>query len=277
MGEHTTAEFITLNKEYIKDVDKFTIESESRQDNYRNIAITVISLIIIFFVIKSFSKNNKHKKIYRIILIVIIIIMVIGGIVWIYNASTAPIGISYKPMIYIYSEEEKEITVSLGYPENLTCTYPKYNNTYGWKVIAKTDGTLVDSVTGREYYGLYWEGINHNKKDLTEGFIVKKENITQFLEEKLSILGLNSKEAEEFIVYWLPKLQENEYTYIRFQTMEEIEKNMPIYISEEPDTLIRIMMEWKKIDKPIEIQEQTLTQKERKGFTVVEWGGTEIK
>lgn len=30
-------------------------------------------------------------------------------------------------------------------------------------------------------------------------------------EEKLEILGLNYKETEEFIVYWLPKLEQNEY------------------------------------------------------------------
>lgn len=181
-----------------------------------------------------------------------------------------------KPVIYLYPEEENEISVKLGNADKLTSVYPEYNN--GWTVIAYPDGTLVDEKTGREYYSLYYESENTKEYDgLKDGFVVKNEDIVKFLEEKLSILGLNDKEAEEFIIYWLPKLQQNEYVYFRFQTMKEIEENMPLIISPKPDTMIRVMMEWKGLDKYVEVQEQELTQVNREGFTVVEWGGTEIK
>ena len=182
-----------------------------------------------------------------------------------------------KPIIYIYPEEETEVTVELGRKENLTCTYPIYEDK--WKVTAKPDGTLIDDKTGRTYYALYWEGINSKKygNKLENGFVVKGEDTIKFLEEKLAILGLNEKETEEFIVYWLPKMQNNRYNYIRFQTMEEIDKNMPLEITPEPETLIRVMMEWKGLNKYIEVEEQQLEKVERKGYTVVEWGGTEIK
>jgi len=36
-------------------------------------------------------------------------------------------------------------------------------------------------------------------------------------------------------------------------------------------------MVYKPIDKPTNIQPQILSTPERKGFTVVEWGGTEEK
>ena len=45
-------------------------------------------------------------------------------------------------------------------------------------------------------------------------------------------------------------------------------------VSPKPDTLIRIFLTIKKIDSPIEIKEQKLEHHERKGFTVVEWGGS---
>ena len=79
--------------------------------------------------------------------------------------------------------------------------------------------------------------------NLTEGFVVSRENVANFLEKKLSILGLNYKEAEEFIIYWLPKLEQKDYVHIRFQTMNEIEENMPLLVTPSPDTLIRIIME----------------------------------
>jgi hypothetical protein len=180
-----------------------------------------------------------------------------------------------KPIIYLYPEDETEVTVKVGKPQNLTHTYPKYENE--WKVLAKPNGNLKDLKTGRNLYALYWEGINTVEPNMNEGFIVKGEDTIKFLEEKLAILGLNEREAEEFIVYWLPKLESNKYNFIRFQTEEEINNNMPLEITPKPDTVIRIVMEFKGLEEPIQIQEQKLSTPQRTGFTVVEWGGTEIK
>ena len=52
---------------------------------------------------------------------------------------------------------------------------------------------------------------------------------------------------------------------------------MPIDINPKPDTIIRIMMEYKPLNRKINIQEQTLISPERKGFVLVEWGGSLIK
>lgn len=182
-----------------------------------------------------------------------------------------------KPIIYIYPEEEMDIEVKLGNPELLTTSYPKYNN--GWKISAKPDGTLIDKENEREYYSLYWEGINPKKytNNFENGFVVEGKDVAQFLEEKLKILGLNEKEAQEFIIYWLPKMEQNKYNYIRFEETEEINNYMPLIINPVPDTVIRIMMEWKALDEKVEIPEQQLNTVERSGYTVIEWGGTEIK
>lgn len=182
--------------------------------------------------------------------------------------------IAHKPIIYLYPQEETELTVKLGNKEKIICSYPKYED--GWKVIAKPDGTLIDTETNRQLYALYWEGKSMESKDITDGFVVKRSDTIKFLEEKLEILGLNYKEAEEFIVYWLPKLEQNEYNYIRFATMEEINEYMPIEFSKEPDTLIRVLMEYKGLDEYIEVPEQQLETPTREGFVAVEWGGTEI-
>ena len=77
-------------------------------------------------------------------------------------------------------------------------------------------------------------------------------------------------------MYWLPKLECNKYNYIRFQTMDEINNNMKLDINPEPDTLIRVRMEYTGLDKKIKVKEQKLTKVARFGYTVVEWGGTNI-
>ena len=182
--------------------------------------------------------------------------------------------VTYKPLIYLYPEEKTNVTVKLGYPDRLTTTYPKYNTV--WEVVASPDGNLIDE-QGRTYYGLYWEGLNYIDTDFSDGFVVKKEDTIKFLEEKLSILGLNEREANEFIVYWLPVLEENEYNLIRFESIDVINNQMPLDINPVPDTIIRVLMEYKPLDKKIDIKEQVLTSPERYGFTVVEWGGSLIK
>ena len=180
-----------------------------------------------------------------------------------------------KPIIYLYPEKTTEVSVKLGKPENLTCSYPQYNEN-GWNVIANPDGSLIDKNTGRSLYSLYWEGNSSKSGNFDEGFVVKREDTISFLEEKLKVLGLNERESEEFIVYWLPRLQNNKYNLIRFETMDEINKNMPIEFSVQPDSVIRVMMDFKALDAPINIKEQILNTPKRTGFTVVEWGGTEI-
>ena len=215
---------------------------------------------------------SKGKKI--IIAIIVIAVAILTVVKCVQNERANP-SVADKPIIYLYPEETTELTVKLGNAENLTAFYPDYED--GWTVTAEPDGTLTDA-SGREYYGLYYECKNilcH--RDSTEGFVVQRDEIKPFLEEKLAILGLTDKEAEEFIIYWLPRLEKTPYVAIRFQTADEIEANMALIISEEPDTMIRIMMEWKGLDKSVEIPEQKLIKVIRSGFTVVEWGGTEIE
>ena len=209
-------------------------------------------------------------SVLSIVLSGILLVNIVGTVLFITVTPTID-----KPIIYLYPETEQEVSVKVGEEDRLTCTYPKYNS--GWHVIAKPNGELVDIATGRNLYALYWEGIDTNAKVERDGFVIKGEDSIKFLEEKLKVLGLNEREAEEFIVYWLPKLEANKYNYIRFETIEEINKNMPLIINPKPDAIIRIVMNFKGLDKPIEVEEQKLNTPERKGFTVVEWGGTEIK
>ena len=178
-----------------------------------------------------------------------------------------------KPIIYLYPTEEKNISMILWNPENLLHTYPKYDSNKWWNVIAQPNWDLKDLDSWRELYALYREWKSDIETYFNEGFVVAWKDIIPFLEEKLEILWLNEREAEEFIVYWLPQMEWNEWNLIRFETIEEQNKNMPLIITPKPDTIIRIMMDWKAIDEPIEIPEQNLTTPERIWFTVVErWG-----
>ena len=180
-----------------------------------------------------------------------------------------------KPIIYLYPEDETNVTVKVSHPEKFTCEYPKYNE--GWNVYAKPNGKLKDLGSGKNLYCLYYESKAFRAKIQNDGFVVKSADIADFLDEKLEFLGLNYKERNEFIIYWLPKLEQSPYIYIRFLTTDELAMRQQLSITPTPDTLIRVMMTYKRLNKPIEVEEQELDPVVRNGFVAVEWGGMEIK
>ncbi|MCL2023288.1 MAG: hypothetical protein FWG82_02840 [Oscillospiraceae bacterium] len=180
----------------------------------------------------------------------------------------------HKPVIYLYPEKETEVDVKLKLDGKLTVTYPDYAE--GWSVRACPDGTLVNNADGKEYSYLFWEGIpNKPDWDFSEGYCVAGKDSAVFLQEKLAGLGLTPREYNEFIVFWLPKMQENLYNLVTFQ-WENYENFAPLEISPVPDSVLRVFMVYKPLKKPVEIAPPAPCPAfERKGFTVVEWGGSE--
>ena len=181
-------------------------------------------------------------------------------------------GLAAKPVIYLYPEETTQVEVALDYDGQLAHTYPSYGD--GWQVTAQPDGTLTDE-TGREYYCLFWEGSLDTEFDFSAGFCVAGEETAAFLEEALADLGLTEREANEFLLYWLPRMEGNPYNLIAFQTQCYTDAAR-LDIDPAPDTLIRVHMAWKGLSAPVELPPQELTAVERIGFTAVEWGGTEV-
>ena len=185
----------------------------------------------------------------------------------------APIAVPEKPVIYLYPETPTEVSVKLTIDGKLTCTYPAYDK--GWdNVTAHPDGTLVFP-DGKQYYCLYWEGIQNMNCDFTRGFCVKGEDTAAFLEWALAEQGLTPREANEFIIYWLPRMEQNPYNVIAFQT-EAYTEGAVLDIQPNPDSLLRVFMAYYPANEAIEIEEQVFTSFERVGFTVVEWGGCEL-
>ena len=176
-----------------------------------------------------------------------------------------------KPILYLYPEKETKVSVSFEHPEYLETTYPKFKDS--WNVVAYPNGDLYDE-NHKYYYGLYWDEVKVHAVDFHEGFYVDKNHAIDFLEEKLSKIGLNDRERNEFIMYWLPILEKNGKNLVYFELTDEREAVNRLKISPKPDSLLRIVIHVKKVNKKVFIKEQKLSSFNRKGFTAVEWGGT---
>lgn len=178
-----------------------------------------------------------------------------------------------KPVLYLSPEQTTTVTVKLDLDGVLTCAYPAYKD--GWTVEATPDGTLTDA-TGRQYPYLFWEGVTDADWDMSRGFVVPGADTAAFLEETLGLLGLTDRETTDFITYWLPRMQDNAYNLIAFQG-EVYTEAAKLTVTPEPDTVLRVFMAFQPLEEPVDIEPQVLEPTERTGFTVVEWGGCELK
>jgi hypothetical protein len=60
------------------------------------------------------------------------------------------------------------------------------------------------------------------------------------------------------------------YTFV---PQEQFDQLAPLAVSPQPDTVIRVFMDYQGLDKYQEVAAPVITTPQRKGFTVVEWGG----
>jgi hypothetical protein len=182
-----------------------------------------------------------------------------------------------KPIIYLYPETPTLVEVKVNPVGAFSFTYPIYEN--GWKVMANPDGQLTHNNQSFNY--LFWESTQdwQPAANIVEsGFVVKRSEVISFLEEKLTAFGFNSKEKADFITFWGPQLIQNERNFIHFMFNEEGNEFAELEITPKPDHTYRFYM----ISMPLNIEREYLVPQQeikpidRSGFTVLEWGGTNI-
>lgn len=184
-----------------------------------------------------------------------------------------------KPAIYLYPEENTVLNVQVTPNIKFTKTIPEYP-VGGWNVKASPSGDILDLKTGGKFDYLYWSGLVIDypvNKDI--GWVVEKNSIEVFFDEKLPVLGLNEKEIFDFKEYWVEKLSEKPYYQINFVSRYEIDKLSPLEISPiQPKNIIRVLMTVKGLDEFKSVKEQILPPTPiRNGFVVAEWGGVLLR
>jgi len=189
-----------------------------------------------------------------------------------------------KPVIYCYSPKPIETEIYLSPKGNLTFTYPIYNKS--WHIRTASNGEILNLKTGKTHPYLFWEASQEKVKfNFTDqsmsAFIVKTDTIITFLENQLEKIGLNDREATDFITYWGPRLQHKEFVLIQFLVNSDYNKVFgDIDFEKRPDCMLRVGMLFSSLDNipnSFKINPQEFEPLNREGFTVIEWGGVELK
>ncbi|MBF0510911.1 MAG: hypothetical protein HQL13_01140 [Candidatus Omnitrophica bacterium] len=179
-------------------------------------------------------------------------------------------------MIYFYPPKEEKISVRLEYAGDIVVSYPPYNPVLqGWNIKAFPDGKVINLADNQEYSYIFWEGKGKKSYDMSEGFVVEGSKTEQFLKEALRSMGFTPREYNEFIVYWYPRLMVNKYNLIHF-AQTEYAQIAQMNITPKPDSLLRVLMVYQPLTQPMAVKPQVFKPFKRQGFTVVEWGGTEV-
>ena len=176
----------------------------------------------------------------------------------------------YKPNIYIYPIENIQLLVNLDFPlgGEVITSIPDYGN--GWNVLVDTNG-LIDN-----YYNyLFYESKQPDVWQKNNGWIIQQTDLESFFTENMTKYGFYGAEIQDFIEYWIPRLNDFEYYEIYPQTSEIIIDVIRLNFSTSPDNLLRLFYVVKGFDN---LPTHTLiapiidTTFKRENYFVTEWG-----
>ncbi len=174
-----------------------------------------------------------------------------------------------KPVVYLYPTVTQRVAVQVS--ADVKKSEPTYPSG-GWVVTAQPNGTI--SYDGKNYDSLFWEGPGTGTYPaITSGIVVKREKALETIKKQLKQQGLTPKEQTDFINFWQDKIPRKPFVRLTWLVTAQMEQLAPLRITPEPDSMKRIFLDMAGLDRMIKIPAQKLTGFERKGFTVVEWGG----
>jgi len=177
-----------------------------------------------------------------------------------------------KPVIYLYPTHTEDVSIQVNPVGGFTKTDPAYGS--GWNVRATPQGILTNLADQKTYPYLFWEGGQSGAVTIpSRGFVVSKDGVSTLLDQKLALLGLNSTERRDFIAFWAPKMSTSPYYFITFVPQSEMDRVAPLTVNPAPDTVIRVLMDYRPLTAPIPVLPLEISTPQRHGFTLVEWGG----
>jgi len=179
---------------------------------------------------------------------------------------------SCKPAIYLYPTKKENVNVKVNTVGSFTLTIPEYPKN-GWDVIANPNGKI--EANGDVFKYLYYESKipDVKVKIPKKGYVITKNELSDLFNTILPELGLNDDEKSAFSDYWLKALPYSPYYFVGIMDEKSIDSIEPLDINPAPDTLNRVRVYFELLEKPKVVEVPLITTPERKGFTVIEWGG----
>lgn len=169
------------------------------------------------------------------------------------------------PNIYLYPETTLNISVDLEFPSGgkIVHSEPQYND--GWDVTVTPDG-LID---GRYDY-LFYEVSMTAPFSTSDGWLLDGANISNEFKFILANLGYYDNEIDDFLEYWLPRLNNSPWYAVFPQNVESM---ITVTIDPRPDEFLRSIFVIVPVTEPMALTEPPMPDAIRRHkFSAVEWG-----
>lgn len=179
-----------------------------------------------------------------------------------------------KPNIYLYPQDTTILSVGLAFPKGGSVVKSDPVYPYAWQDISVApDGTI----NGKHQF-LFYEAEVDARWQYRRGWVIKQKELPQFFRNTLRVYGLNQQEIEDFMEYWLERLSGSPVYTVYPQVACNIDQLIELNISQDPDSILRLYYIFKEGKTPFwKLRTPKMTHFQRKGFSVVEWGGSLIK
>lgn len=184
-----------------------------------------------------------------------------------------------KPVIYLYSESEKNFNLKIKTDAQLQFTYPTYENE--WNGTATKNGTI--QLNGKNYPYLFWDAelpVEQLKLNWQNSEQILGEQTIEYLSTHLDQIGFNPKEKTDFITYWGPRMQKMKFIQVLWIQNESINEIASLDLSSEFEQN-RVYIVFKEIpnltDETRDLKPRVLTPVKRTANYLIEWGGIEIR
>ncbi len=177
-------------------------------------------------------------------------------------------GYVYKPNLYIYPKEKMDLSVKLLFPKGgkILISIPEYGA--GWNVSVDTNGLINDSCSY-----LFYESTQPDIWQREYGWIIQADDLEAFFRQNMTDYGFKGREIDDFIDYWIPRLNEYPFYSIYPQTKTLIDDVIELDFSKQPDNILRLFYVIKGHNQ---FQEQLLAPEidgfSRDAYFVTEWG-----
>jgi len=174
----------------------------------------------------------------------------------------------YKPNIYIYPNEVIDLTLKITFPMGgkIVTSIPEYGS--GWSFVVDTSG-LIDNT----YSYLFYESIQPDVWQRNYGWCIKTDTLEIFIRQNMSEYGFNDKEINDFIEYWIPRLNDYPYYSLYPQTNCIIDDVVQLEFSKQPENILRLFYSIHGRNSFLDkLKAPTIDKFIREGYFVTEWG-----
>ena len=174
----------------------------------------------------------------------------------------------YKPNIYIYPNEKIELSVKLDFPigGKVVTSIPEYGT--GWNILVDASGLINDT-----YSYLFYESTQPDVWQRNNGWNIQTDKLESFFRNNMTEYGFNGREINDFIEYWIPRLNDYPLYSIYPQTKSIIDDVIQLDFSKQPENIMRLFY---FIKGHSQLQDKlaapTIDNFVREGYSVTEWG-----